>query len=126
VRLIQPILVLIFCAGALLYFRFGRANRPDRLVMVVLVAVGVLLVLDPDLATSVANLIGIGRGADLVMYFGLTLLGFGGFYLYSKQRSTEARLTDLARAIAIREAFERVPPVDTEAAAQSRDPVRPA
>ena len=62
-------------------------------------------------------MVGVGRGADLVLYLGLLALAFVCLLLYSKIRELEVALTDLARSIAIAEARK---PID-EASAPASD-----
>ena len=62
---------LILLAGVIrfaVYTTRVRSSLSDRLVYVVLIAAGIPLVLYPDWSTRVAHLVGIGRGADLVIY----------------------------------------------------------
>lgn len=117
-RLIQPVLILLFGVGTFLYFRFGRTRAFDRLIMVILALSGILMIIDPDLTTNLANLIGVGRGADLLVYFGFTMTFFVALFLYSKLRGLESRLTELVRAIAIKDAFDRLPPVNSNEMSQ--------
>lgn len=109
-RPIQPVLILTFCVGTFLYLRFARTRTLDRLLLIGAALVGIVMIANPDLTTEIANLIGVGRGTDLLLYFGLTVFGFVLSYLYSRLRSTEARLTELTRYIAIQEAMQRFPP----------------
>jgi small membrane protein len=53
---------------------------------------------------SFANWAGVGRGTDLVLYITWPVMFFGMLMLYARVRRTEARLTQLARAIAIAQA----------------------
>jgi hypothetical protein len=57
----------------------------------------------PNAVQEVATSIGIGRGADAVLYlFVLAFLG-AAFYFYSRSVKLERRLTELVRHIAIQE-----------------------
>src|SRR5215471_18636077 len=98
---IQPILLILLVAAAILYFSRLRSLLLDRLVVALLLATGIIMVLAPDLTTRVAHLVGVGRGADLVIYLSLIGFGFLWLILYSEIRALQARLTDLARDIAI-------------------------
>jgi small membrane protein len=68
-----------------------------------LTAAGVIAL--PQISNRIAHLVGIGRGADLVLYvmcFASILLSR---YFYQKQRKLENALTQLARQDAIRHAI---------------------
>jgi hypothetical protein len=54
----------------------------------------------------VANFLGIGRGADLVMYCGFLAAAIGFFFFYLRYRQLEANLTKIVRHLAIQEAKE--------------------
>lgn len=63
-----------------------------------------LAIASPDTVTQIANVIGIDRGADLVVYlFVLTFLA-ATFYFYARQVRLRRQLTQVVRHIAIWEA----------------------
>jgi len=62
---------------------------------------GMVFVIFPSLTTDIANLIGVGRGADLLLYFSLIGFSFVIIIIYSKQRKLERLLTELLRKNAI-------------------------
>lgn len=64
-------------------------------------------VVNPDLTNWVAEKVGVGRGADLLLY--LTVLGFlfVAINTYLKFKDYDARLTRLARSVALEEAVRR-------------------
>jgi hypothetical protein len=101
---IQLLLILISISAALLYFRRLRTRLLDRAVFFVLVLLAVVMVARPDWANAVANFLGVGRGADLVTYLGISGLAFLWLGLYTRQRELDLRLTELARRMAIYEA----------------------
>jgi hypothetical protein len=103
---IQAILVLILLAIAGLYFIRLRKKSFDRLIIFLFIFIGIILVLVPDLTTAIANLQGVGRGADLIMYLGLLALSFFCVLLYTRIRELETSLTELVRLIAIDQARE--------------------
>ena len=56
----------------------------------------------PGILTSFANLTGIGRGIDILVYLGIMLLFYFLFKLYIKIRGIEEKVTKLVREIAIK------------------------
>ena len=64
-----------------------------------LVVIAVALV--PNLANMVANLVGIGRGADVIVYSAIVVLTFAVYRLMLKQQKLSAEMTALVRAVAI-------------------------
>jgi hypothetical protein len=101
---IQAILVLLLLAIAGLYFTRLRKKTIDRLIILLFIFTGIFLVLAPNVTTAIANVLGVGRGADLIMYMGLLALSFFCLLLYSRIRELEASLTELVRLIAIDQA----------------------
>jgi small membrane protein len=58
----------------------------------------------PELTASVARVLGIGRGTDLVLYFAILGMVFGFFAIYVRMRRIESDLTRIVRELAIRSA----------------------
>ncbi|NJL44257.1 MAG: DUF2304 family protein [Nitrosarchaeum sp.] len=63
----------------------------------------ILVAIFPWTIASLAALIGIGRGVDLVIYVSIPLVFYLVFRLYVKIDAMERNLTELARAHALRE-----------------------
>jgi hypothetical protein len=101
---IQIILILSLGLAALIYMRTLRPRLVGRVAFFVVVASGVLMVARPDWANAVAHFFGVGRGADLVTYLGLSGLALLWLATYSRQRELEEKLTELSRQMAILEA----------------------
>jgi len=55
----------------------------------------------PDVTTSVAKVLGIGRGADLLIYGSLLILFYSVFRIYVKLEDIERQITTLVRKIAL-------------------------
>lgn len=86
----------------------ARTRAWKRLILVALVGVAVASILNPDLTTRAARLVGVGRGTDLLLYVltAVFLYVVVGFYL--KFRDVERQVTALARRIALDEAQLRL------------------
>jgi hypothetical protein len=72
--------------------------------------------LQPDITRIIARALGIGRGADLVMYCGILGTAIGFFLFYLRFRQLEGNLTKLVRHIAVQEAkgAEKTPGVEKQ------------
>jgi small membrane protein len=112
-RNIQILLLAMFLVGTVLYFTRNRSRLVDRVFVLTFVLVGVTLVSFPETCDWLATALGVGRGADAVIYFMLVFLSYVCLQLYAKLRYQDARLVELARWIAINNA--RVPESLTEA-----------
>jgi small membrane protein len=104
--LVQPVLVLIFLAFLIIYLRRFRTRLLDRALIILFFLFGVLMIIFPEISSLIARRFGVGRGADFVMYFGLTSLIFACLILYSKLRDVERQLTKLVSRTAIENVHE--------------------
>lgn len=105
--LIQLVLLVAILGLLFLFVRNKHSVRMQagkRIGLIVFALLNVYAVLRPDDLTTVAHWLGVGRGTDLLLYLLVLafLLGMLNFYL--RFQGVDRRLTDLARALAIREA----------------------
>ena len=101
---------LVIAAVMILVMVFRHRQRVElragsRVLVLVLAAIAVVSIIDPDIPQALANLLGVARGTDLMLYllivvFVLTTLG-----LYFRLRDTDQHLRRLVRSIAIDEAI---------------------
>lgn len=101
--LLQILAVLAIAVAAFVMLRGGGARHQAirRLLMMLFVIGAASSVFFPQIWTFAARLVGIGRGADLLLYFlVLTFLGFVAS-TYRRFRQLETNLTDLAREVAL-------------------------
>ena len=105
---------LAIISVALLILYFGLSGRKThvgkawkKIGLCLLVLAMIIAVLFPDITNDIAHLVGIGRGADLLLY-GLTL-AFIVYALnsYLQQQTEKDALFRLARKVAILDANER-------------------
>jgi hypothetical protein len=104
--LIQLLLVAGILAITLWLFlsRGARQLAVRRLLVIAFALFGVIAVMFPNLVTRLAHLVGVGRGADLLLYATVVvLLGFLALQ-ESRTKAAEKRTTHLARRIALDEA----------------------
>jgi hypothetical protein len=102
-----PIGVLLSLISLRRFLRGGRGRRIALLSLFVWTA-AVLAVAWPDLTTRIARILGIGRGADLLIYLLSLAFAVSAFHFYNRVHQLESSITDLVREIALREATERV------------------
>jgi hypothetical protein len=96
-------ILLLSGLAAIGWLVFLRRNRlPFHIVIVIAVlAVAGVAVIFPDLTAEAAQLVGVGRGVDLVTY--LVEIGtlFVLLHYYTKFVEVERRMTDVVREMAI-------------------------
>jgi hypothetical protein len=104
-----------------------RIQAGKRVAVVLFAAVNIYAIIRPGDVSAVANMIGVGRGADLVLYALVIAFLMGMLNFYVRFKGVDQRFTALARAMALREAeivnrerFPMVESVGTLAASGSR------
>jgi small membrane protein len=78
-----------------------------KIGIILLVLVMIVSILNPDMTTVVANYLGIGRGADLLLYLLAAAFFFYVLTQYIKSHDQRDKLYCLARQVAIIEAKNR-------------------
>ncbi|GHD79252.1 hypothetical protein CLV85_0982 [Salinibacterium amurskyense] len=99
----QTIVVSIVIVIAIVMMRNGGARHQAvrRILMMLFVVAAASSVFFPQIWTTMARLVGIGRGADLLLY--LTVLFFLGLVMstYRRFRQMDTQITELARQLAL-------------------------
>jgi hypothetical protein len=104
---IQVVLVLfsLFAISRVVPRIRSRTLRPIEGAVWIIVWAGVAAVaLVPAVAQWVANLAGVGRGADFVVYITLAALVYTAFRVRLTIRGLERQITELVRALALERA----------------------
>jgi small membrane protein len=115
----QVILVSAMMAYGIYVFRF-RTVLTDRIVLMSLACAGIVLVIDPEISNWLAHRIGIGRGADLIMYIFFVFCLFRFVGIASQSNAVERQLTRIVRAMAIDNARDLRPRSAGPAAGRAR------
>lgn len=102
------IIKVLLLAGVLCAAVFAYRGAPGalplatrRLALVGALGAAVVATLVPGLVTKVANLVGVGRGTDLVLYGLVVTSAFLWIGLYRRLHEMEHRFVALNRAIAL-------------------------
>ena len=105
--LIKPILV----AGILgvLFWAFRHRSRVGiragiKVLAIALTASAIAAVIYPNITQQLANLVGVTRGTDLVLYTLVIVFGFAQAGTYFRFRALEIRMARLVRMKAIQDA----------------------
>lgn len=78
-----------------------RTVLTDRIIFIFGALVGIFFVLRPDITITIANLIGIGRGTDLLLYIFIIISMFFYVSILAEFRRIDQKLTKIVRNIAI-------------------------
>ncbi|GAA1979280.1 DUF2304 domain-containing protein [Catenulispora subtropica] len=102
------VIQIVLIATALVLFAFFvrsshsvRTQAFKRIGFVVFLFVNLDAVLRPDDTTWLAHKVGVGRGADLLLYLLVVAFAFFSVNTFLRFRNLERRFTDLARSIAL-------------------------
>ena len=106
--IIQAILIagLLMCLG----YAFMQRQK-SRLVSLSLSGVslaGIVFVMLPELSTRIAHIVGVGRGADLILYCWLVISLVVSVNLQLKILGLQRLITELAQEMALRGASKPV------------------
>jgi hypothetical protein len=105
--LIKIILIAVFVVFAIVLLapvKGARRLALRRIVLLAAFAAAVFAVAFPNAINDIANVLGVGRGTDLVLY-GLVVVFIGNAITTSAHnRQLQREITQLARAVALGEA----------------------
>ena len=122
---VQLLLVASFAAVFLYALRSRTAHAVSatkKIAFMTFMLVVLVAVFSPRLVTEVANVLGVGRGTDLVLYLLAVMFCFYVVNDYLRGQESRNQLHKLARRIAVVEALERYGVTrDTSAAADQPD-----
>ncbi|MFD5225008.1 DUF2304 domain-containing protein [Microbacterium sp. NPDC058342] len=118
------LIAAIIAIGAFFMRRTGADNHLAirRIVFGLFVVVAILAVVFPQTITWFAQLIGVGRGTDLLLYIVSMMFLVFVYTQFHRNAQLQQKITGLARAVALLEA-ERAKPEPTAPA--DRDGISP-
>ncbi len=82
----------------------GWATRKEGITWSLVWLLATIAIVNPDLTGTVARRLGIGRGADLLLYCAVVVMLIGFLMIYVRLRRLRRELTLLVRHMAIMEA----------------------
>ena len=111
--IIQLLLVTILLVLALVVVRQMKVSKRVRLIVLFMLGTGAYLVWQPEHTNAVAQMLGVGRGADLLLYVWIVLTLSVILLLYLKIVEMNQMLTEIARRLTL---LNPIPPqvVDDE------------
>lgn len=111
--IIKSILVAVFVLFGLMLLRSGGSARTQAirtLALVLFLAAAIIAVIFPALVNDIAVSVGIGRGADLLLY-AFIIVFIGNSLQTARRRSAQsAQITQLARTLALQRPLEPTAP----------------
>ncbi len=108
-----PLVAILFVRSLLRLLR-GKQPRATALLGTVIWLSAGVAILHPELTIRIARLMGIGRGADLVLYLLVIASFLAWFYFYNKILSVQSDISEIVRRLALRDGNERWSQSDLE------------
>lgn len=101
IKIILIALFVLFAVVLVLPVNGARRLAIRRILLLLTTLAGIVAIAFPELVNQVANLVGVGRGTDLVLYV-LVVVFIGNSVTTSiRHRQLEREVTRLARTVAI-------------------------
>jgi len=110
---IQVFLITLSLFAAILSSVAFGSRLIYRLLGIFLFVTSAGFIMFPDSTTTIANIMGVRRGTDLLLYVSLFAGVHGFLLLYIRTRRLERKLTEQIRALAIRDARNLAKELDT-------------
>ena len=103
---ILQIIVVLFALFALsrafLRFKDGKITKKELALWTIVWIAAIIVILIPGTTSLVANMLGVTRGADVVVYVSIIVLFYLVFRIYVKLESIEQEITKVVREVAIK------------------------
>jgi hypothetical protein len=115
-----PVVAFFFLRSFVRIFRRSRSRVAAVAGVVIWLAAGVAI-LRPDVTNRLAELLGVGRGADLLLYLLAIAFLASAFYFYQKYHRLESDLTLVVRRLALDEGEKRWAEQERPAAERDAD-----
>jgi hypothetical protein len=104
IKIVLISLVLLSAGWFLVNRSKAHARAGIRIIVIIFAMLAITTIVLPGTANDVANILGVGRGADLILYLLTTLFLFFILTYYVRIHEDQKKLVILARKIAIIEA----------------------
>ena len=112
-NLFQGLVLALFGVLAVLTVSAGIGGMVRKRIVAFWLAVwalGATVIIWPHFTAVAAHALGIGRGADLLLYSSVLVMFVAFFYVYTRFRKLDRELTLLVRRLAMQNAREGLPP----------------
>jgi hypothetical protein len=101
IQVLVTVFALFAMSRAWLRFRDNKLTKNELLFWVALWLAVILVIFIPNITTVFSQILGIGRGTDLILYVSSIVLFYLVFRLYVKLEGMEKNLSDVVRKIAL-------------------------
>lgn len=102
IQILFTVFALFAWSRAILRFRAKQMNQKELAFWSLLWLAMIIVVLIPGKTTYLANILGMGRGFDAMIFIGIIALFYAVYRLYIKSNETEQEITQIIRQMALR------------------------
>lgn len=105
--LIQLVLIVAIVALMIRFLSSRGSNQTQawkKLLLMLFTALAIIFVVWPESLNTIAHFVGVGRGADLLLYSLIVAFVFQSFNTYLKGKEEQRRFAKVASKVAILEA----------------------
>ena len=103
IQIVISLFAVFAISRVLLRFRRSEISWVHLLLWTLFWGAVILVTLRPETSSMIAGVLGVGRGADVIIYLALLLLFFLVFRLFAKHEDLERQITRVVRSGALRE-----------------------
>jgi len=107
IKFVLLLMVFIIAIYFMIAANHTRTEAWKKILFSIFVIFMVVATISPNITNSLANAVGVGRGADLLLYMLAVAFVFVVISIYIKFQEYEQRINKLARSIAVAEAEAR-------------------
>lgn len=122
IKVLASLGLLVVIVTAFRHRNTARNRAWKKIAAVLFVVIALLSIFFPTVSDRIAHTVGVGRGADLILYMLLLAFMFISVNTYLKFRDYDDQITTLARRLAIEEAVRRYGVEDKDIAPRSATP----
>ena len=101
-QILMTVFVIFALSRVILRFKEGKISIIAMFLWAILWVAVEIVIWIPDSSSQVAKILGIGRGADLIIYGSLVATFYLIFRIYVKLEDIERQITALTRKIALK------------------------
>ena len=99
--IIQLILTVSILLLLWLYIKHFKTQLMSKILFSILFIAGIIAVIFPEVTNVIANYVGVGRGADLLLYITVIVFYSSLTFIYSRFKKIENRQTEIIRLLTI-------------------------
>lgn len=105
VQYILGVGIVVIIGRILIQFHQKKIRLYHLIAWLFFWGIALFIVLIPDITSHIARFVGVGRGADLVLYISIIALFYIVFKQFTKIAQLERNITDITSFLAKKEAY---------------------